>query len=69
LSDSKKRYKTPQSDATFSCLIGTGVRYQINPRWSFAVGAMDQHLSNGFFASRDYGIDSLGINAGIELRY
>jgi Lipid A 3-O-deacylase (PagL) len=69
LSDSKKRYKTLQSDATFSYLIGIGLRYQINPRWSFAVGAMDQHLSNGFFASPDYGIDSLGINVGIELRY
>jgi hypothetical protein len=31
-------------------------------------GAMDQHLSNGFFASRDYGIDSLGINVGIGLQ-
>jgi hypothetical protein len=69
LSDSKKRYKTLQSDATFSYLIGTGLRYQINPRWSFDVGAVDQHLSTGFFASRDYGVDSLGINVGIELRY
>jgi hypothetical protein len=68
-SDSRKVYKSLQSDATLTYLLGGGLRYELNSRWSFAVGAMDQHLSTGFFGSHDYGTDALGFNAGIELPY
>ncbi len=68
-SDSRKIYKSMQSDATLSYLLGAGLRYEVNSRWSVAVGALDQHLSTGFFAARDYGADALGVNAAIELRY
>ena len=67
--DSRKIYKSMQSDATLSYLLGAGLRYELSSRWSVAVGVMDQHLSTGFFASRDYGADALGVNAAIELRY
>jgi hypothetical protein len=68
-SDSRKIYKSLQSDATLTYLLGAGLRYELSPRWSVAVGAMDQHLSTGFFAKDDYGTDALGFNAAIELRY
>jgi Lipid A 3-O-deacylase (PagL) len=68
-SDARKIYKSMQSDATLSYLLGAGLRYELSSRWSVAVGAIDQHLSTGFFAARDYGADALGVNAAIELRY
>jgi len=68
-SDSRKNYKSLQSDATLSYLLGAGLRYQLSSRWSVAVGAIDQHLSTGYFARRDYGADAFGFNAAIELRY
>jgi hypothetical protein len=68
-SDAQKVYKSLQSDATLTYLLGGGVRYELGSRWSVAVGAMDQHLSTGFFARQDYGTDALGFNAAIELRY
>jgi Lipid A 3-O-deacylase (PagL) len=68
-SDSRKIFKSLQSDATLTYLLGAGLRYELSPRWSVAVGAMDQHLSTGFFAKHDYGTDALGFNAAIELRY
>jgi hypothetical protein len=58
-----------QSDATLSYLLGAGLRYELSPRWSVAAGAIDQHLSTAYFASRDYGADAFGFNAAIELRY
>jgi hypothetical protein len=68
-SDSRKIYKSLQCDATLTYLLGGGFRYQLTSRWSVAVGAIDQHLSTGYFAKRDYGSDALGVNAAIELRY
>ena len=68
-SDSRKIYKSLQSDATLTYLLGAGLRYELNSRWSVGVGATDQHLSTGFFASRDYGADAFGFNATAELRY
>ena len=68
-SDSRKTYKSLQSDATLCYLLGAGLRYELNSRWSVSVGAIDQHLSTGFFASRDYGADAFGFNAAAEMRY
>ena len=68
-SDSRKIYKSLQSDATLSYLLGAGLRYELSPRWSVAAGAIDQHLSTAYFADRDYGSDAVGFNAAIELRY
>jgi lipid A 3-O-deacylase len=68
-SDSRKIYESLQSDATLTYLLGAGLRYKISSRWSVAVGAMDQHLSTGFFAKHDYGADALGFNVAIELRH
>lgn len=68
-SDAQKLAHSLQADTTFTYLLGAGLRYEIDPHWSVTLGAVDQHLSNAFFASHDYGIDSLGVNAGIELRY
>jgi hypothetical protein len=68
-SDSKRVYKSLQADLTCAYLLGAGLRYDVNHRLRLTLGVVDQHLSNAFFANPDYGIDSLGVSAGMELRY
>lgn len=67
--DSRGISHSLQTDFTFTYLIGAGLRYDVNPRFSVTVGAIDQHLSNAWLASPDYGVDSLGVNLGIQVRY
>jgi hypothetical protein len=69
LSDSRGMSHSLQTDFTFTYFLGAGFRYDVNPRCSVTVGVLDQHLSNAWLASPDYGVDSLGVSAGVQVRY
>jgi hypothetical protein len=68
-SDAHETPHSLQTEITFTYMIGGGLRYDLNPRSSVTVGVIEQHLSNAWLANPDYGFDSLGINAGIFVRY
>jgi hypothetical protein len=69
LCDSRGVSHSLQTDFTFTYLHGASFRYDVNPRCSVTVGVLDQHLSNAWLASPDYGVDSLGVSAGLQVRY
>ncbi|MDQ2949050.1 MAG: acyloxyacyl hydrolase, partial [Acidobacteriota bacterium] len=54
-----------QQDLVFTYLLSGGLRYDISRRWSVSLSAMDQHLSNGYLAQHNYGVDSLGVSLGL----
>jgi hypothetical protein len=67
--DSTSLQYAQQQDLTFTYLLSAGLRYDINPRWTATLGAVDQHLSNFFMADHNYGVDSVGINVGVLKRF
>jgi hypothetical protein len=67
--DSRGVSQSLQTDFTFTYFIGVGLRYDVNSRCSVTAGVLDQHLSNAWLANPDYGVDSLGVSVGIQVRY
>jgi hypothetical protein len=47
-------------DFTFTLMVGTGVRYNFNGRYSMEVGATYMHVSNAYMSEPQY--DDNGIN-------
>jgi hypothetical protein len=58
-------------DLTFTHMVGSGVRYNFNPRYSLAAGATYMHVSNGFLSQpryEDFGINVWGPIFGVNVR-
>jgi hypothetical protein len=58
-------------DLTFTLMMGSGARYNINPRFSFAAGMTYDHISNFYLsqpAYTDYGLNVYGSLIGINIR-
>ena len=53
--DSQGLPETQQQDLMFTYLLSAGLRYDCNSRWSVTVGALDQHVSNGYLAKENFG--------------
>jgi hypothetical protein len=56
---------------TFTYMMGSGVRYNFNPRWSVTGGLNYMHVSNFYMsepAIEDYGINVYGPMFGMNLR-
>jgi hypothetical protein len=47
-------------DLTFTNMVGSGVRYDLNPKYSFEAGATYMHISNGDLSEPKY--ENFGIN-------
>ncbi|HOZ50517.1 MAG TPA: acyloxyacyl hydrolase [Chitinophagaceae bacterium] len=72
---SKHWNRTPYSDS-MNNIIGsqvnnftmfqTGIRYSINPKWTAQAGLHFYHLSNAAARSPNYGINTLGVNVGLN---
>ena len=58
-----------QTDFTFTYMLGAGLRYDVSPRFSLALGLLDQHLSNAYISEPNYGFDALGINLGFYVHF
>lgn len=41
-------------DTTFTLMVGSGVRYNFNPRYSLAAGATYMHVSNAYLSQSEY---------------
>ena len=67
--DSDGRIYTQQQDLTFTYLLAAGVRFDVNPKWTITISAIDQHLSNFFLAEHNYGVDSAGLSLGVLRRF
>lgn len=59
-------------DLTFNLILGGGVRYNLNPRYSVSTGIAYMHISNGYLSEPkvpNYGINvygpMLGVNIGL----
>ena len=65
-------YKLAQGqDFTFTLMVGTGVRYNFNPRYSMAVGVTYMHISNAYLSEPKYvdnGINVYGPIIGFNMR-
>jgi hypothetical protein len=58
-------------DFTFTLMIGSGVRYNFNPRYSIAVGCSYMHVSNLYLSlprNDDNGINVYGPMVGFNMR-
>lgn len=44
--------------------LGAGPRYDLKPRVSLTVAAIDQHLSKAYQTNPIYGFDSIGLSFG-----
>ncbi len=58
-------------DLTFTLMMGSGARYNFNPRFSFAAGMTYDHVSNFYLsqpAYTDYGLNVYGSLIGINIR-
>ena len=56
---------------TFTYNMGTGVRYNLNPRYSLSAGMNYMHISNGYLSEpkfTNYGINVYGPMVGINVR-
>jgi hypothetical protein len=67
--DAQRLHDSLQADCALSYIIGVGFRYAITPKWSVSLGVVDQHVSTGYFAERNFGIDSFGVSTGLEMRF
>jgi hypothetical protein len=64
------RYAQGQ-DFTFTLMVGSGVRYNFNPRYSLAVGCSYMHVSNLYLSEPKYpdnGINVYGPMVGFNMR-
>lgn len=64
VTDSQGGVNAQQQDLIFTYLLSAGIRYDFSRRWTVELGAIDQHLSNGYLAPKNYGVDSLGVVLG-----
>jgi len=69
LTDSNGVRYSQQQDFVFTYLLGAGLRYECSPQWSISLGALDQHLSNGYLAEHNWGFDSLGVHLSVFHRF
>jgi hypothetical protein len=59
-------------DFCFTFLVGTGARYLINERFSVALGALYQHISNGGLSEpgrKNNGLDAVGPTASLHVSF
>ena len=64
------RYAQGQ-DFTFTLMLGSGVRYNFNPRYSISAGVSYMHVSNAYLSQpkvEDFGINVYGPMVGIDIR-
>jgi hypothetical protein len=57
-------------DLTFNFILGGGVRYNFNPRYSISTGIAYMHVSNAYLSQPkvyDYGINVFGPTAGFSV--
>lgn len=58
-------------DLTFTLMMGSGARYNFNPRYSVAAGLTYMHVSNAYLSQpkyEDFGINVYGPIVGINMR-
>jgi hypothetical protein len=57
-------------DLTFTLMMGSGARYNFNPRFSFAAGMAYDHISNFYLSTKafNYGLNVYGSFVGINFR-
>ena len=58
-------------DLTFTLMVGSGVRYNFNPRYSIEAGATYMHVSNAYLSQpkyEDFGINVWGPIVGFNMR-
>jgi hypothetical protein len=58
-------------DLTFTLMMGSGARYNFNPRYSIAAGLTYMHVSNAYLSQpryEDLGINVYGSIVGINMR-
>ena len=58
-------------DLTFTLMVGSGVRYNFNPRYSIEAGATYMHVSNAYLSQpkyEDFGINVWGPIVGFNVR-
>ncbi|MFZ1990430.1 MAG: acyloxyacyl hydrolase [Alphaproteobacteria bacterium] len=67
--NASKIFQGQQQNLTFGYLLGAGVRYQINDRWSASIGTLNQHESDLFMTDPNYGFNAMGVSASIERRF
>jgi lipid A 3-O-deacylase PagL len=71
--DAKGPYGVPWAqgqDLTFNFILGGGVRYNFNPRYSISTGIAYMHVSNAYLSQpkvTDYGINVYGPTFGITV--
>ncbi len=56
-------------DFTFTFAIGSGVRYNFNPRYSISMGAAFMHISNAYLSEPKYynhGVNVVGPTFGFN---
>jgi hypothetical protein len=56
---------------TFTLMVGSGFRYNFNPKYSLAAGVTYMHVSNAFLSQpryEDFGINVWGPIVGINVR-
>ncbi len=57
-------------DLTFTYMMGSGIRYNFNPRYSISAGATYMHISNAFLSQpryEDFGINVWGPIVGVNI--
>ena len=58
-------------DFTFTLMLGSGVRYNFNPRYSISAGVSYMHVSNAYLSQpkfEDFGINVYGPMVGVNIR-
>jgi hypothetical protein len=58
-------------DFTFTLMVGSGIRYNFNPRYSMSLGSTYMHVSNAYLSQPKYwdnGINVCGGMVGINIR-
>jgi hypothetical protein len=58
-------------DMTFTLMVGSGARYNFNPRYSVAAGMTYMHVSNFYLSEpryEDFGINVYGPIIGVYMR-
>jgi long-subunit fatty acid transport protein len=58
-------------DLTFTFMMGSGVRYNFNPRYGISVGMNYMHVSNLYLSEPrhlNYGINVYGPMVGLDMR-
>jgi hypothetical protein len=58
-------------DLTFTLMMGTGARYNFNPKYSVSAGMTYMHVSNFYLSEpryEDFGINVYGAIVGVNMR-